>query len=53
MPAAMQHATGLWEILRSQKKFWLTPLVVLLLLFGGLILVSRSSSVAPFIYMIF
>ena len=39
----------LWE----KKLWWLIPMIIVLLLFGGLILVSQSSVVAPFIYTLF
>ena len=42
-----------WEFLGQQKKFWLAPIVVVLLLFGLLILFAQSSAVAPFIYTLF
>ena len=41
-----------WEFLRVRKKLWLTPIVVMLVILGGLILFT-SSSVAPFIYTLF
>lgn len=41
-----------WEFLRVRKKLWLTPIVVMLVLLGALILFT-SSSVAPFIYTLF
>ena len=37
----------------ARKKFWLWPVIVLLLLFGGLLLFSQGSAIAPFIYTIF
>ena len=42
----------LWGFLRVRKKFWLTPIVLVLVLLGGLILFT-TSSVAPFIYTLF
>ena len=39
--------------LRYQKKYWLTPIVVILLLFGLLVVFAQSSAVAPFIYTLF
>jgi len=41
------------EFLRSRKKFWLLPILIILALFGGLIVLSQGSAVAPFIYAIF
>lgn len=41
------------EFMRARKKYWLIPVVVLMVLFGGLIVLSHGSAVAPFIYTIF
>lgn len=41
------------EFLRARKKFWLLPLVVLMLVFGGLVVLTKGSAIAPFIYTIF
>jgi len=38
---------------KERKKFWLLPMVILLLLFGGLLVFSTGSAIAPFIYAIF
>ncbi len=43
----------LLEFLRARKKWWLVPLVLFLVLIGGLIFFSQGSAVAPFIYTIF
>jgi len=43
----------LWEFLKVRKKFWLLPVFVMMALFGGLIVLSQGSAVAPFIYTIF
>lgn len=43
----------LWEFLRVRKKFWLLPIILVMLLFGVLLLVAESSAVAPFIYTLF
>ena len=42
-----------WGFLRVRKKFWLAPIVMILLLLGVLIVVSEGSAVAPFIYTLF
>lgn len=42
-----------WNFLRARKKFWLTPIILILLLFGGLVVLSSGSAVAPFIYTLF
>lgn len=43
----------LWGFLRTRKKWWLTPIVVFLMLLSLLIVVSEGSAVAPFIYALF
>ena len=42
-----------WEFLRVRKKYWLLPILIVLVIFGGLIILSQGSVVAPFIYTIF
>jgi len=43
----------LWEFLRIRKKWWLTPIIAMLILLGLLIVFTESSAVAPFIYTLF
>ena len=45
--------TEFWEFLRIRKKYWLLPIVTVLLLFGALIVFTESSALAPFIYALF
>lgn len=42
-----------WLFLRVRKKYWLMPILLIMLLFGGLLVLSQGSAVAPFIYAIF
>ena len=42
-----------WDFLRVRKKFWLLPIFLVMAVFGGLIVLSKGSAVAPFIYTIF
>ena len=42
-----------WEFLRFNKKYWLTPIVLVLLLVGALLVITQGSVVAPFIYTLF
>lgn len=42
-----------WDFLKVRKKWWLTPIVLVLLLLGFLIVMTQSSAVAPFIYTLF
>lgn len=43
----------LWEFLRARKKFWLLPIVIIMVLLGGLLILAQGSAVAPFIYTLF
>ena len=43
----------LWDFLKMRKKFWLAPIVIVLVLLGALIVLSQGSAVAPFIYTLF
>ncbi len=43
----------IWGLLRTRKKFWLLPIVIVMLLFGVLLVFAQSSALAPFIYTIF
>jgi Family of unknown function (DUF5989) len=43
----------LWDFLRTRKKYWLLPIVLMMVAFGGLLLLAQGSAVAPFIYTLF
>lgn len=43
----------LWGFMRVRKKFWLAPVIIVLLLLGGLIVLGQGSAIAPFIYTLF
>ncbi|MDH3713754.1 MAG: DUF5989 family protein [Gammaproteobacteria bacterium] len=43
----------LWGFMRDRKKFWLAPIIVVMLLLGALIVLAQGSAVAPFIYTLF
>ena len=49
----MSFIKEFWEFLRVRKKYWLLPILLTLFIFGGLIILSQGSVVAPFIYTIF
>ena len=49
----MDFVTEFWEFLKIRKKYWLLPIIIVLVIFGGLIVLSQGSAVAPFIYTIF
>ena len=49
----MEFLKEFLEFLKVRKKFWLMPIIIVLVLFGGLIILSQGSAIAPFIYTIF
>ncbi len=49
----MDFFTDLWGFLKERKKFWLLPVILTLLVIGGLIIMSSGTAIAPFIYTIF
>ena len=49
----MSFLAEFWEFLRERKKFWLLPLLVMLVVFGGLAVLTKGSVIAPFIYTLF
>ncbi len=49
----MSFLTELWTFMRVRKKFWLLPIMIMMVIFGGLIVLTQGSAVAPFIYTIF
>ncbi|MDP3722472.1 MAG: DUF5989 family protein [Candidatus Omnitrophota bacterium] len=42
-----------WQLLREQKKYWLIPIVVLMVLFGLVLIAAQSTPMAPFVYTLF
>jgi Family of unknown function (DUF5989) len=42
-----------WSFLRVRKKYWLLPIFIMMIIFGGLIMLTQGSAVAPFIYTLF
>lgn len=49
----MEFFKELWMFLKIRKKFWLVPIFIIMVLFGGLIVLAKGSAVAPFIYTVF
>ena len=49
----MSFLAELWQFLRVRKKYWLLPIVLMMALFGGLIVLTQGTAVAPFIYTVF
>jgi hypothetical protein len=48
-----EFLSELWAFMQERKKFWLLPIVLVLLLFGSLLVLTQGSVVAPFIYTLF
>jgi len=49
----MEFLKELWAFLRVRKKLWLTPIIIVMLILGGLLVLAQGSVVAPFIYSLF
>ena len=49
----MSILAELWAFMRVRKKYWLTPILLMLLVFGGLVILAQGTAVAPFIYTLF
>jgi hypothetical protein len=49
----MEFLAELWRFMRVRKKFWLLPILLMMGLFGGLLVLTQGSAVAPFIYTLF
>ena len=49
----MSFLAELWDVMKVRKKFWLLPILIMMVLLGGLIVLTQGSAVAPFIYTIF
>ena len=49
----MSFLAELWRFIRVRKKFWLLPILIMMVIFGGLIVLTKGSAIAPFIYTLF
>ena len=49
----MGFIAEIWKFLKVRKKFWLLPLIFMMLVLGGLLVLAQGSAVAPFIYTLF
>ena len=49
----MSILSELWFYMRVRKKLWLLPILILMVLMGGLLILAKSSAIAPFIYTLF
>ena len=49
----MDFVREFWRFMRVRKKFWMLPLILVMIIFGGLVILAKGTAVAPFIYTIF
>jgi len=49
----MSFLIELWRFMRVRKKFWLVPILIMMVIFGGLVILTKGSAVAPFVYTLF
>lgn len=49
----MSFFKELWAFIRARKKYWLLPILVMMVLLGGVIVLAQGSAIAPFIYTLF
>ncbi len=49
----LDFLADLWDFMRERKKFWLAPIIIVLIVLGALIVFAQGSSLAPFIYTLF
>jgi hypothetical protein len=50
---AMSFLKDFWQYMKARRKFWLLPVFICMFLLGGLLILSKGSAVAPFIYTLF
>jgi hypothetical protein len=49
----MAFLAEIWAFLRARKKFWLLPILLAMVILGGLVVLTKGSAIAPFIYTLF
>ena len=49
----MSFVAELWDFMKVRKKFWLLPILFMIVILGGLIVLTQGSAIAPFIYTVF
>ena len=49
----MDFVTEIWRFMRVRKKFWMLPILITMVMLGGLLVLTKGSVIAPFIYTIF
>ena len=52
-PVLMSFLAEFWAFMRERKKYWMIPILVMMVILGGLVVLVQGSAVAPFIYTIF
>ena len=49
----MAFVVELWDYMRTRKKYWLVPILIVMAILGGLLVLAQGSAIAPFIYTLF
>lgn len=49
----MEFFAEMWRFMRARRKFWLLPVLLMVAIFGGLVVLTQGTAVAPFIYTLF
>ncbi len=49
----MSFLAELWQFLRARKKYWLLPIILMSVIFGGLVVLTSGSAISPFVYALF
>ena len=49
----VEFLKDLWSFMRQRKKYWLAPIIIVMVMLGALIVLAQGSAVAPFIYTLF
>ena len=49
----MEFASEFWRFIRARKKFWLLPILIMTFVFGELVVLTKGSAIAPFVYTLF
>jgi hypothetical protein len=49
----MSMIRELWDYMRTRKKYWMLPMLVMMFILGGLVVITKGSAIAPFIYTMF
>ena len=49
----MEILKDLWSFMKERKKFWLAPMIIILIILGAIIVLGGSSAIAPFVYTLF